>query len=574
MATLPRYQNLGVQYADLPKISTAAQQAQVQGFEVLNRSLDRMTSYFQTQAETEAKKQAKKYAVDSPPTQEQRDLASKSGQAPKIEGAGSIFQNEYDRLTAYNLSTELSLEAKLKLASVQAQIDAGIVFDPMQLKADMEDMVDGYAATILAYDPERSLQFKASLVESSRDIFKASIDGQVAASRRQTEIKLDKLLQDVPALIRSAMESAGDTNVDTGKPIDVLAKIESYGDEFKTYDSQVKGSKYLDKFYQAREKEINTFFADKVMDDGFAKNDMERQRKIASGDFGKYSGVWKGLSGENKKAVMEAVSAKIEFKNKVRASFLAEEQFTADETLRQIYMAPDLPTQRRLFKGLEGTAASPSTISAARNFIDANVSDGPKYDNLEALGDLNRKVQAGTATVEDVIKEQRAGNLTKESAKSFVISITNPNTAISAGMKVIGAAVNVQREDLPPDIKDADARSVAVKLYNQGQLDLIKYANTPVNKVFPTKQEILAYANTIKEQTKSAMRPVFAPVIDQAKKRIIIFIPEAAGIDLSNDAAWKAIITKRSRNGATPSDINLFNQQRDSYLNLLKLMQE
>lgn len=90
---------------------------------------------------------------------------------------------------------------------------------------------------------------------------------------------------------------------------------------------------------------------------------------------------------------MEAVSAKIEFKNKVRASFLAEEQFTADETLRQIYMAPDLPTQRRLFKGLEGTAASPSTISAARNFIDANVSDGPKNDNLEALGDLNRKVK-------------------------------------------------------------------------------------------------------------------------------------------------------------------------------------
>lgn len=155
-----------------------------------------------------------------------------------------------------------------------------------------------------------------------------------------------------------------------------------------------------------------------------------------------------------------------------------------------------------------------------------------------------------------------------------MISITNPNTAISAGIKIIGAAVNVQREDLPPDIKDADARSVAVKLYSQGQLDLIKYANTPIDGVFPTKQEILAYANTIKEQTKSAMKPVFAPVIDQAKKRIIIFIPEAAGIDLSNDAAWRAIITKRSRNGATPSDINLFNQQRDSYLNLLKLMQE
>ena len=60
MATLPRYQNLGIQYANLPRVSTAAQEARVQGFDSLSRSLDRMNSYFQSQAETEAKKQAKK----------------------------------------------------------------------------------------------------------------------------------------------------------------------------------------------------------------------------------------------------------------------------------------------------------------------------------------------------------------------------------------------------------------------------------------------------------------------------------------------------------------------------------
>ena len=47
MADLPRYENIGVQYADLPKISTALQQVKAQGYADIGQQLDRMTNFFQ-----------------------------------------------------------------------------------------------------------------------------------------------------------------------------------------------------------------------------------------------------------------------------------------------------------------------------------------------------------------------------------------------------------------------------------------------------------------------------------------------------------------------------------------------
>ena len=62
MAELPRYEHVGVQYADLPKLSTAMQQAKAQGYAGVDQSLDRMTNFFQEKAVTEAQKKALKYA--------------------------------------------------------------------------------------------------------------------------------------------------------------------------------------------------------------------------------------------------------------------------------------------------------------------------------------------------------------------------------------------------------------------------------------------------------------------------------------------------------------------------------
>ena len=575
MATIPRYQELGVQYADLPRVSTALQQARATGFDQLSRSLDRMTAYFQGEAETEVKKKARRYQIENPPTQEQQDLAAMSGQAPKIAGAGSIFQEEYDRVSAYALSTELGLKAKVQLSKIQTKIEAGLPVDAAQLKAEMDDMIDGYSSTISAYDPERSLQFRASMVESSRSVFKSALDLQVKQAIKAKQIEVDETLRELPALFRSAFESYGEINVDTQKPVDVFKKTEDLGKEVLIFDQQFPDKEYAKKFYDLRQKELNQFFADKIMDDSFAENDMVRQSLMSKGELGKYKGLWESMSGEDREAVMQAVSAKIEFKNKSINSFLANEQQSADQVLRQIYMADNVSTQRTLFNTLTGLAASPSTISAARNFIDANVSDGPKQDNLAKLGELNREVQAGTATVEQVVAAQRAGLLTKESAKSFVMTITNPNTAINAGVKVIQAAVNIQREDLPPDIKDADARSVAVKIYNQGSLDLLKFANTPDEKgKYPTRDAIAAQAEVIAKQARSQMKPVFAPVIAKAKQSVEIFLPGSAGIDIANDAQWAALLAKKAKAGVKQSDLGLAIKARQDYLNLLKMMQE
>ena len=68
MADLPRYENLGAQYADLPRLSTALEQAQAQGYADIGGQLDRMTAFFNQQAFTEAQKAGLKFAIDFPPS--------------------------------------------------------------------------------------------------------------------------------------------------------------------------------------------------------------------------------------------------------------------------------------------------------------------------------------------------------------------------------------------------------------------------------------------------------------------------------------------------------------------------
>lgn len=319
MATIPRYQNLGVQYADLPRVSTAAQEARVRGFDQLGRSLDRMTSYFQTQAETKAKKEALKYAAENPLTQEQVDTALKTGEGVKVEGAGSVFQQTYEAAQGAMLASQLQLEGQRKLSNVAAAIEAGQPVDLNTIQADIKDMIDGYASTVMALDPEQSIKLRASLATAGNALYTKAAERAVKVQQAEYSAYMDESLLQTKPLIEAIIAKSGTVDFQTGKPLNIDQLIET---QAKPYMDaiQITGTNkhYLEFQKIVKEAKIGALVA-KLKDREFSPDATTALKNFRENNFGGLTDVFGQLSEEDKAKV----------RNRVLESY-ADEQSAAD----------------------------------------------------------------------------------------------------------------------------------------------------------------------------------------------------------------------------------------------------
>lgn len=224
---LPRYQNMGVQYADLPRISTAPQQVVAQGLSQLNQNLDRMFAYAEDVATTQAKKEAMKYAVENPLTKDVVDNALRTGQGLEVAGAGRVFQETYQKAQGAMLSSELQLEGQRKLSNVAAMIDAGAPVDLNKVQQDIRDMVDGYSTTVMAIDPEQSIRLRAALTTTGNALYTKAAERAVKIQQEQYDAKLNQAVEQSKPLIETLIsQKAGQIDPSTGKPYDIESLLE------------------------------------------------------------------------------------------------------------------------------------------------------------------------------------------------------------------------------------------------------------------------------------------------------------------------------------------------------------
>lgn len=319
MATIPRYQNLGVQYADLPRVSTAAQQARAQGFDQLSRSLDRMTSYFQSQAETKAKKEALKYAAENPLTQEQVDTALKTGKGVQVEGAGSVFQQTYEKAQGAMLASQLQLEGQRKLSNVAAAIEAGQPVDLNSIQADIKDMIDGYASTVMALDPEQSIKLRASLSTAGNALYSKAADRAVKVQQAEYSAYMDESLLQTKPLIEAIVAKAGTVDFQTGNLINIDQLIETQAKPYMDAIQITGTNKHYVEFQKiVKEAKIGALVA-KLKDRDFSPDATAAIKNFRDNNFGNMTQVFGQLSEEDKAKV----------RNRVLESY-ADEQSAAD----------------------------------------------------------------------------------------------------------------------------------------------------------------------------------------------------------------------------------------------------
>lgn len=299
MADLPRYENLGAQYADLPRLSTALQQAQAQGYADLGSQLDRMTSFLNQQAFTEAQKAGLKYAVDFPPTKEQLDIAKTTGVMPVVQGAGSAFTETYNKASAHILGNELQINFQNRLSTRLAEMEAGGEVDPVKLQADLRDDIDGTVSVLTALDPETSIKFRASMATVGHTAYAQAL--KIDERNRQAfyTAEQEKALMTLKPVIENVIKTYTAVGMDSNNLEEVLQNIIQ---PFTNRTSIVLagGNKYAIEAYKiVNDAKVGAVLA-KLSDPKFAPTAGAAAEKLNKGDVGELTGIYKGLDEDTK----------------------------------------------------------------------------------------------------------------------------------------------------------------------------------------------------------------------------------------------------------------------------------
>jgi hypothetical protein len=307
MATLPRYQQMGIQYADLPRISTAGVDVGAKSMDVLGQSLDRMIEFAYQRKVTEAEEKAKKYAIENPRTKQQIDDALATGQGTKIPGAGRIFQQTYDKVQAQLLSTELQLQANKAFSAVTATIDSGQPFNLGIIQGDIRDMIDGFSATIMALDPDQGLRFKAATTAAGNSIYQSAAKRAGKNFIAQQTAVFDEAIINVAPVLQSVFENLDSIDPSTGKPVEIEPMLEVLRRPFADSVEIFGDAKYLTEYNKmVREAKINTLVGQLTDREQFATS-ADALDAIAKRDFGAATQLYEGMSQDERQKVSDNV---------------------------------------------------------------------------------------------------------------------------------------------------------------------------------------------------------------------------------------------------------------------------
>lgn len=579
MPELPRYENMGVQYADLPRISTAPQQVRAQGLADIGAQIDRITSFFQQEAAVEAKRKGMQYALENPITNEQLMTAISTKQPidTKIPGAGRIFQESYNEAQGASLRGQLQADIQNTVAAYAAKLEAGVPLDLDQVKKELRDKTDGFSTAVMSFSPTQAIQLRASAATSGAVLIKAAADYQIKLFKAQENQRLEDEIRTQTPLIRLTLDNASDMiDPTTGKPPNLDKMMENIMRPFHlAAKSNPDAKKYSDKMYETIRTETKNYLANHAMNNDFADNDITRNKRITAGDFGNKSAIWKSLSNEEQNDVSKMVGERIDAINKARTSFLNSQNFEAEDTLRKLYLSTSMNDMEKFYKQLSGFAVDPAKLKAAREYINHLKTQGPVADNLNELARITRSMAAGEATVNDVISASNRGLLTRATSKTLVMNIANPSDDVNRADVVLRSAVNIQAANIPPEIPTAEGKAAAVRLYNTNSLALRTYASTPNEKgQFPTPADIKNRANDLAAGMKTEMSPLFVKAADQKSAEVRMQLPaELKTVNLDNDAEFNQAIAAAQKAKRSQPSISAAIAARREYLNLKKQAQ-
>lgn len=342
-----------------------------------------------------------KYAIDLPPSKEQLEIAKTTGVMPKVEGAGSVFTEAYNKASAHILGNELQVNFQNRLSERLLQIESGGEVDPEKLKKDLRDDIDGTVSVLTALDPETSIKYRASMATLGHTAYASALK----VDQKNREIfyaaEQEQGLLTIKPVIENVIKAYTAIGMD---PSELESVLQNVIQPFTSKSSilMAGGNKYAVEAYKIVNQAKSGAILAKLSDPTFAPTVGVATRKLMSGDLGELTGIYNGLDQETKnkirsdqmksvsdfKALNDADIADTKAQNKVKGNQLTIEFLQTNtspkrktEILKEMVLLDEmnLTTAQDLMKPKE---ASPNPVLAASLYEQVKRGSVTKLDQL------------------------------------------------------------------------------------------------------------------------------------------------------------------------------------------------
>jgi hypothetical protein len=495
MARLPRYQESGLISADIPRMDFANLREASAQQQSIGEALTRISDFAFGKVQKEREQQ--------------------------------------NKLTAIGLRTDFEMESAKQLAILKSQVETGQVKDLTVLQESITALAQKQTKVLGQYSAEQAAGLANSIGGQGRALMGFAAEKLTNEYRASFDVLADDAIKDQITNLKTSIQANPSADAVSLAGLNALNTIIPIASQTTKPDNTIK--KMKDGVSQAKSEVV----AEYITSLEFASSATEAILKLESNNAGKYSEVWSGMDDNERQGVFDRLKKQTERRNIVLNNEFSSAEAKAAPLVRQL-LTEDNPAKRNeLMDKLEQLPLSPEKLKSYQGYLDgagvfANVEDP------SLVLRLSRAAEAGTLSDSELINNR--SRLTKETFNSLVRTLGNPNRIMQDFGTRFDQAVGIQSANLPPSLPTAEAREAAVVARNTARLELSNYANTPVNGVLPTNEQVEKKARELLNNLSGSMASVWASAAANAKQAIEALVPELKGVDLTSDAAVEAAI--------------------------------
>ena len=309
MADLPRYQQTGRTFSDLPEFSFTNVKESFRRSQSMINSLDRISQFASKFAETQVEQQAAQYAVENPITIDELRNASESGVDPndliKATGGGAIWQETLRKVQGEQLRAQLEVYGQQSLADIQTQVQLGQLTDINEIKQKFQSAISGYEKPLARISPDSAVRFQQSMASTAKAFF-----NEATKKLEQDYINDQQVLsmQNLENSMKAAKSMIGVVN--DPQMLDESKRLLGY----RVYEQAREGGtafaqKQLETFNKEFEALKLNHFTEVATKPAFATSISQAVSKINAGDFGEASMLYQSLDKEAQAKVRKNVVA-------------------------------------------------------------------------------------------------------------------------------------------------------------------------------------------------------------------------------------------------------------------------
>ncbi len=516
MADLPRYQQTGRTFSDLPEFSFANVKESFRRSQSMINSLDRISQFAAKFAETQVEQQAAQYAVENPITIDELRNASESGVDPndliKATGGGAIWQETLRKVQGEQLRAQLEVYGQQSLSDIQTQVQLGQLTDINEIKQKFQAAISGYEKPLARINPDSAVRFQQSMASTAKAFF-----NEATKKLEQDYINDQQVLsmQNLENSMKAAKSMIGVIN--DPQMLDESKRLLGY----RVYEQAREGGtafaqKQLETFNKEFEALKLNHFTEVATKPAFATSISQAVAKINAGDFGEASMLYQSLPKEEQAKVRKNVVAAwgdlyTVTKNEQEMNKIAQKEENDDliiemnqagttqsrkEEIAKILLRRDViqePTYRGIVnpKKEESDVDNLTEARAESDIIGGYIKDEKQLRSLypglsaKSVSRLVTKIASGNA--------QRASRIIKIAAGAVDSPFAIPDENAAAKIK----KMNLDMEQIKLDafnkgerIDDVTAANIAVKNFTsskefQDAKTAQSSASRAVSSVFP-----------------------------------------------------------------------------------------